>query len=115
MASVYIVEDECDLEEGTQEGKVVLETDASDPSEAIEILKSNDVKTKAVRFAESKGMRDARHNGRAPHPYAVNADTGKLVYEEMIEQQAKRPDVKPAEPKNIRWRIDLPILCPPGL
>ncbi len=103
-----VVQAACTFTADRSAGVIILESDIiSNFPQAIEELQSTEARNKAISYANTVGISDARINGNAGHPFPINSDGYPL-------DQVKGPDGGPLPAQHpsmqiARYRVDVPV------
>ena len=106
--ALRVVEEASNFSEDFTSGIVVLESDLERGGLAIEELTGHNARHKALGYANSKGVADARINGTPTGAYPINAD-GKSLDEVKDENGESLPPQHPDMQAAAR-RIDVPVV-----
>lgn len=104
-----VVEEASQFSEDMTSGIVVVESDKVDQFNlAIEELQGIEAKTKALGFANSKGIADARINGVASGAYPINSEGVSL--DAVKDENGESLPPQSPRMQAAFYRIDVPVV-----
>jgi hypothetical protein len=106
--ALRVIEDASNFSEDLTSGIVVVESDLERGGLAIEELAGHNARHKALGYANSKGIADARINGTPTGAYPLNSE-GQSLDEVKDENGESRPPQHP-DMQVVAYRIDIPVV-----
>lgn len=94
--------------QGVRAGIVCVESDAGEPTRAIEELQGMEARTLALRYASEHGVTDPRINGSPGYPYPVDP-SGKNLEDVFAQSVAAGQDPAAVLSRPYRYRVRIPV------